>query len=44
MDMVDGKVPGYFLFGQNPAVGAVQRAAGPARAWPSWTGWSSGTW
>ena len=21
MDMVDGKVPGYFLFGQNPAVG-----------------------
>ncbi len=21
MDMVDGKIPGYFLFGQNPAVG-----------------------
>ena len=21
MDMVDGKVPGYFVFGQNPAVG-----------------------
>ena len=43
LDMVEGKVPGYFVFGQNPAVGGVERAADAARAWPSSTGWSSAT-
>ena len=31
MDMIDGKVKGYFLLGQNPAVGSAQRAAAAAR-------------
>ncbi len=41
--MIDRKVKGYFLLGENPAVGS---ASGRLQrlAWPTWTGWWSKTW
>ena len=43
MDMVDGKVSGYFLLGENPAVGSAHGRL-QRLAWPTWTGWWSATW
>lgn len=43
MDMIDGKVFGYFLLGQNPAVGSAT-AACSGWEWPTWTGWWCVTW
>ena len=38
-----GDVPGYFLLGENPAVGSANGRHAAARPWPSWTGWWCGT-
>ena len=43
MDMLDGKVDGYFVVGENPAVGNGARQAAPARDERSSNGWWSGT-
>ena len=42
LDMIDGKVKGYFLLGQNPAVGSAT-ASSSGSAWPTSTGWWSAT-
>ena len=43
LGMLDGTVKGYFLFGQNPAVGSSNSRM-HRWPWPSSTGWSCATW
>ena len=43
LDMLDGKVKGFFVVGENPAVGSAQRRSCTAWRWPSSTGWSCAT-
>ena len=42
LDMIDGKVKGYFLLGQNPAVGSANGRPSDS-VWRTSTGWSCGT-
>ncbi len=40
---LDGDCKGYFLFGAEPGGRLGQRAGCSGWAWPTWTGWWSGT-
>ena len=42
MAQLAGDCKGYFLMGENPAVGSAN-AACSGRRWRAWTGWSSAT-